>query len=323
MIESGYHRPHTRFKMATQMGIGKSSAREAVGHDGYPNFPGEPYIDNAETTVIENDPQRRLPPPKVPKSQHVTSHILSGPSESHTPSSHLMDPPFTRQLIRNLSVSSRLHVAGYSTTCPLKCAQCQWSPNEATLFDKVPRGHRYHRVDKLCLGTEVLSSNGITLSNNDSSGDCRSCKCTVGDSSLNREFGTQPSVAGGPSKGWASVVGLKTGGSGDANRFASYMLVIWLLPLAVSTFLVAALGIPHGARAGALLNSTGEFVVSKPPPRLRTPGQINGAASYEAGGFGDTLQTRRKHCGYYRCFPQLSNPPIHWNSYIDLAPLHA
>ncbi|KAG0123790.1 hypothetical protein HOY82DRAFT_494826 [Tuber indicum] len=257
--------------MATQMGIGESSAREAVGHDGYPNFPGEPYIDNAETTVIENDPQRRLPPPEVPKSQHVTSHLLSGPSESHTPSSHLMDPPFARQLIRNLSVSSRLHAAGYSTTCPSKCAQCQWSPNEATLFDKVPRGHRYHRVDKLCLGTEVLSSNGITLSNNDSSGDCRSCKCTVGDSSLNREFGTQPSVAEGPSKGWASVVGLKTGGSGDANRFASYMLVIWLLPLAVSTFLVAALGIPHGARAGALLNSTGEFVVSKPPPRLRTP----------------------------------------------------
>ena len=34
MIESGYHRPHTRFKMATQMGPGVSSAHEAMSHDG-------------------------------------------------------------------------------------------------------------------------------------------------------------------------------------------------------------------------------------------------------------------------------------------------
>ncbi|KAG0638512.1 hypothetical protein HOY80DRAFT_1010057 [Tuber brumale] len=257
--------------MATRMDFGVSPAREAMSHDGCPSFLGEPYIDNAETAVIENDPRRRLPPPEVPKSQHVTYHFPSGPSESHTPSSHLMDLPFARQLIHHLSVSSRLHAAGYSTTCPSKCAQCQCSPNEATLFDKVPRGHRYHRVNKLCLGTSLLFSDGITLSYNVSSGDCRSCKCTVGDSSLNREFGMQSSVAEGPSKRWASAVGSKTDGTGDANRFASYMLVIWLLPLAVSTFLVAALGIPHGARAGALLNSTGEFVVSKPPPRLRTP----------------------------------------------------
>lgn len=216
-----------------------------------------------------------------------------------------MDLPFARQLIHNLSVSSRLHAASYSTTCPSKCAQCKWSPNEATSLH-----NQYHRVNEVCLGILVLFSAGITLCRDVSSkGRPSCCKCAAGDSSLNREIGAQSSVAEGPSKRWGSAVG-STGGSGGADQFAPYMFVIWLLPFAVSTFLVAALGIPRGARAGALLNSTGEFVVSK-SPRLRTPGQINGAASYEAGGLDDTLQTRRKNGGYYRCFPQLSNPPIH------------
>ena len=227
-----------------------------------------------------------------------------------------MDLPFARQLIHNLSISSRLHAASYSTIYPSKCAQCQWSPNEATSLH-----NQYHRVNGACLGNFVLFPAGIVSCDDISSGDCSSCKCAVGDSSLNWEIGARSSVAEGPSKGWGSAVGPITGGSEDANQFTSYMLVFWLLPLAVSTFLVAALGIPRGACAGALLNSTGGFVVSK-SPRLRTPRQINGAASSEPGGLGDTLQSRRKHAGYYRCFPQLSNPPIHWKSYIDLASLH-
>lgn len=312
MIESGYHRPHTRFKMATQMGLGVSSAHEAMSHHGCPDFPGEPYTVNVETTVIGNDPQCPLPPLQVQKSPHVTLRFPSGSSETHTTSYHLMDLPFARQLIHNLSVFSRLHAASYSTTCPSKCAQCKWSPNEATSLH-----NQYHRVNEVCLGISSSFPAGI-MCNDISSGDRPSCKCAVGDSSLNGEIGAQSSVAEGPSKRLGSAVGL-TGGSGGADGFASYMLVIWLLPFAVSTFLVAALGIPRGARARALLNSTGELVVSK-SPRLRTPGQINGAASYEAGGLDDTLQTRRKNGGYYRCFPQLSNPPIHTlESYIDLA----
>lgn len=224
-----------------------------------------------------------------------------------------MDLPFARQLIHNLSVSSRLHAASYSTTCPSKCAQCKWSPNEATSLHS-----QYHRVNEVCLGILALFPVGITLCLDASSKGSLSCKCAAGDSSLNREIGAQSSVAEGPSKRWGSAVG-STGGSGGTDRFASYMFVIWLLPFAVSTFLVAALGIPCGPRAGALLNSTGEFVVSK-SPRLRTPGQINGAASYEAGGLDDTLQTRRKNGGYYRCFPQLSNPPIHFGKATLISP---
>jgi len=226
-----------------------------------------------------------------------------------------MDLPFARQPIHNLSISSRLHAASYSTTCPSGCAQCQWSPNQATSLHNL-----YHRVNGVCLGILVPFPAGIVPCSDISSGDHPSCKCAVGDSSLNREIAWS-SVAEGPSKRWGSAVGSITGGSEDANRFASYMLVFWLLPLAVSTFLAAALGIPHGACAGALLNSTRKFVVSK-SPRLKTPRQINGAASSEPGGLGDTPQTRRKLAGYYRCFPQLSNPPIHWKSYIDLTPLH-
>jgi len=180
--------------------------------------------------------------------------------------------------------------------------------------------NQYHRVNGVCFGILTSFPAGIMCKNVSPKGR-PSCKCAAGDSSLNREIGAQSSVAEGPSKPWGSAVG-STGGSGGADWFASHMFVIWLLPFAVSTFLVAALGIPRGAHARALLNSTGEFVVSK-SPRLRTPGQINGAASYEAGGLDDTLQTRRKNGGYYRCFPQLSNPPIHyWKSYIDPASLH-
>ncbi|PWW79767.1 hypothetical protein C7212DRAFT_340489 [Tuber magnatum] len=290
--------------MATQMGF----MPKEMSRDGCPDFPGEPHTDNAETTVIENDPQCLFPPSQVQKLQHVTSHFLSGSSVCtglllHI---HLMGLPFVGQLIHNLPVSSRLHPAGYSTTYPSKCTQRQWSSSKAASLRKVLSDRR---VNKLCFGTTVLFSGGIPSCNGVSPGDCRSCKCAIGDSNLDREFGVQSPVAEGPSKGWGSAVGSKTGGSGDANLFTLYMLV-WLLPLAVSTFLVAALGIPHGARAGALLNSTGEFVVSKSPPGL-TPSQINGAASYQAGGLDDTLQTRRKRCGYYRCFPQLSNPPLY------------
>ncbi|CUS13615.1 unnamed protein product, partial [Tuber aestivum] len=266
MIEPGYHRPHTRFKMSAQMGLVVSSVREEMSHDGCPNFPGEPYTaDNAETTVIENHPQCRLLPSQVQKL-HVTPHSLSGSSETRTSSSHLMGLPFVGQLIHNLPVSSRLHAAGHSTTYPSKCTQSRWSPSEATSA----HGLRCHRVNGLCFGTTVSFSDGITSCTDVSPGGCRSCVHAIGDSNLNREFGMQSSVAEGPSKGRGSAAGSKTGGSEDANLFASYML-FWLIPLAVSTSLVAALGIPHGARAGALLNSTGEFVVSKSPPRLRTP----------------------------------------------------
>ncbi|PUU76743.1 hypothetical protein B9Z19DRAFT_989339 [Tuber borchii] len=249
--------------MPTQMGLGVSSAHEAMSHDACPNFPGEPYTINAETTVIGNDPQCLLSPSQVQKSRHVTLLFPSGSSETHTTSCHLMDLPFARQLIHNLSVSSRLHAASYSTTCPSKCAR-NWSPNEATSSHS-----QYHRVNEVCLGILNLFPAGITLCSDVTSKGCPSCKCAAGDSSLNREIGAQSSVAEGPSKRWGSAVG-STGGSGGTDRFASYMFFIWLLPFAVSTFLVAALRIPRGACAGALLNSTGEFVVSK-SPRLRTP----------------------------------------------------
>ncbi|RPB01892.1 hypothetical protein L873DRAFT_1674790 [Choiromyces venosus 120613-1] len=248
--------------MATQMGLGVLSVDEAMSYDGCPNSPGETITANAKTTVIENVTQCQLPQ----NSHNVTSNTSSGSSETHTSSSHLMDLPFARQLIRNLSVPSRLQPVGSSTTYPSKCAQRQWSPNEATLLHS-----RCHGLNELCYGTYDSLSDGITTCSDVSSRDCRSCKCAVGDSSLNREIGAQSSFVEGPSKGWDSAAGSKMGGLRDADLFLSYILVFWLLPVVVSTFLVAALGIPHGACAGALLNSTGNFVVSKSHPRLRTP----------------------------------------------------